>query len=53
MKHRFMSMVELEACRMPEGPMFPAPAKGYMVSFVAFYKQRFGVPSHQFLRSLP
>jgi hypothetical protein len=32
--------------------VFPAPVKGYMVSFTAFYEQGFGVPLQQFLRSL-
>jgi hypothetical protein len=49
MKHGFMLAVELEACRVPEDPMFPAPTEGYVVSFAAFYEQGFGVPLHQFL----
>jgi hypothetical protein len=51
-KHGFMSAAELEACQVPEDPTFPIPAVGYVVSFAAFYEQGFGVPPHQFLRSL-
>jgi hypothetical protein len=47
-----MAAVELEACRVPEDPVFPMPAGGYVVSFTTSYEQRFGVPSHQFLCSL-
>jgi hypothetical protein len=36
MKHGFMVAAELEACCVPEDPMFPAPAEGYMVSVVVF-----------------
>jgi hypothetical protein len=47
-----MVVVELEACHLPEDPAFPAPADGYVVSFVAFYEWGFGTPPHQFLCSL-
>jgi hypothetical protein len=49
MKHGFMSMVELEAYQVPEDPTFPTPAKGYVVSLVAFYEWGLGMPLHQFL----
>jgi hypothetical protein len=52
MKHGFMAVVELGACRVPEDPASPAPAEGYVVSFVAFYERGFGTPPHQFLCSL-
>jgi hypothetical protein len=48
-KYGFMAVVELEACHVLEDPVFPAPADGYMVSFVAFYERGFGTPPHQFL----
>jgi hypothetical protein len=51
-KYGFMAAVELEACLVPEDPVFPMPAGGYVVSFTASYEQGFGVPSHQFLCSL-
>jgi hypothetical protein len=47
-----MTEAKLAACLVPEDPAFPMSAEGYVVSFVAFYKQRFGMPSHQFLHSL-
>jgi hypothetical protein len=34
------------------GPSVPAPAEGYVVSFVTLYEWRFGTPSHRFFRSL-
>jgi hypothetical protein len=52
MKHGFMVATELVACRVPEDPTFPAPVEGYVVSFVVFYKQEFGMPPHWFLHSL-
>jgi hypothetical protein len=52
MMHGFMSAVELVACRVLEDLAFPVPTKGYMVSFMAFYERGFGMPPHQFLRSL-
>jgi hypothetical protein len=51
-KQGFMTAEELVACRVPEDPVSPAPAEGYVVSFVAFYEQGFGRPLHRFLRSL-
>jgi hypothetical protein len=52
MKHGFMAAAELEACRVPEDPAFPAPVEGYVVSFVTFYERGFGMPPHRFLCSL-
>jgi hypothetical protein len=43
---------ELMTCRVPEGPASPVPMGGYIVACAAFYKHRFGVPSHRFLCSL-
>jgi hypothetical protein len=48
----FMTAMELAACHVPEDPVFPAPAKEYVVTFVAFYERGFGVPLHWFLCSL-
>jgi hypothetical protein len=48
-KQGFMMVAELMACHVPEDPMFLAPTKGYVVSFVAFYEWAFGTPSHWFL----
>jgi hypothetical protein len=39
-------------CRVPEDPVFSAPAQGYMVTFLAFYERGFSAPSHRFLCSL-
>jgi hypothetical protein len=39
MKHRFMSAVELEACRGPEDPTLLAPTEGYVVSLTTIYEQ--------------
>jgi hypothetical protein len=47
-----MTVAELVTCHVPEDPASPALAKGYVVSFVAFYERGFSVPSHRFLRSL-
>jgi hypothetical protein len=41
-----MVAVELEACQVPEDPVFPAPAEGYVVSFMAFYERGFDRPHH-------
>jgi hypothetical protein len=41
-----MMAAELVACHVLENPAFPAPAEGYMVTFVAFYEREFSVPSH-------
>jgi hypothetical protein len=48
-----MTVMEPVACRVPDGPTFPTPAEGYVLTFVAFYEWEFGVPSQQFLCSLP
>jgi hypothetical protein len=52
MKHWFMAVVELGACRVLEDPASPTLAEGYVVSFVAFYERGFSMPPHQFLCSL-
>jgi hypothetical protein len=44
--------VKLATCHRPEDPASPTPVEGYVVSFLAFYKSRFSVSSHQFLHSL-
>jgi hypothetical protein len=36
LKHGFMLAAELEAYRVLEDPTSPAPAEGYMVSFMTF-----------------
>jgi hypothetical protein len=51
-KQGFMMVVELETCHVPKDPTFPAPAEGYIVSFMAFYEWGFSAPFHQFLRLL-
>jgi hypothetical protein len=40
----FMTAVELMTCHVPENPISLVSVEGYMVSFVAFYKQGFSVP---------
>jgi hypothetical protein len=52
MKHGFMSAVELETYQVLMDPVLPAPVEGYVVSFMAFYEQRFDVPLHPFIHSL-
>jgi hypothetical protein len=47
-----MVAAELKACCVPGDPTFPAPAEGYVASFVAFYEWIFGMPPHRFLCSL-
>jgi hypothetical protein len=47
MKHEFMAMAELEACRVLEDPVSPTPAKEYVVSFVAFYERGFDTPPYR------
>jgi hypothetical protein len=47
-----MAAVELEACCVLEELVFSVPSEGYMVSYVAFYEQGFGMPPHWFLCSL-
>jgi hypothetical protein len=51
-KQGFMTVAELVACRVPEDPALPVPLRAYVVSFVAFYEQGFGMPPHRFLHSL-
>jgi hypothetical protein len=38
-QHGFMPAAELKACHVLEDPAFPAPAEGYVVSFMAFNEQ--------------
>jgi hypothetical protein len=52
MKQGFMVAAELKACCVPGDLTFPAPAEGYVASFVAFYEWIFSMPPHRFLRSL-
>jgi hypothetical protein len=47
-----MMVTELTTCYVPEDLVFPTLMEGYLVTFVAFYEQGFGTPSHWFLRSL-
>jgi hypothetical protein len=51
-KQGFRMKTELMGYRVLENPAFPAPADGYMVTFVASYERGFSAPSHQFLHSL-
>jgi hypothetical protein len=51
-KRGFMMAAELTAYCVPEDPMLPALAEGYVVSFMAFYEQGFGTPPQRFHRSL-
>jgi hypothetical protein len=37
-KQGFMKASKLVACRVSKDPSFPAPAEGYMVTFVAYYE---------------
>jgi hypothetical protein len=39
-----MTVLELATYRVPEDPAFPTPVEGYVLSFVAFYEQRFDAP---------
>jgi hypothetical protein len=41
-----MTAAELATCRVPEDLTSPAPAEGYVVTFVAFYERGFEVPSY-------
>jgi hypothetical protein len=52
MNQGFMIVAELTMCHVSEDLAAPVPAEGYMVSFVVFHEQGFGVPLHRFLRSL-
>jgi hypothetical protein len=47
-KQGFMTATELMTYRVPEDPTFPVPVEGDKVSFLAFYKNRFGTPLHQY-----
>jgi hypothetical protein len=47
-----MTVVELATCRVPEDPVSPIPAGGYVVACMALYERGFVVPSHRFLHSL-
>jgi hypothetical protein len=47
-----MMAAELVAYHVLKDPVFPAPAEGYVVTFVAFYERGFDAPSHRFLHSL-
>jgi hypothetical protein len=49
---RFMMVVELATCRVPEHLTSPAPMEGHVVAFMAFYERGFGVPLHRLLCSL-
>jgi hypothetical protein len=51
-KQGFMMATKLTTCCVPEDPAFSVHAKGYVVSFVAFYEWGFNKPSHSFLCSL-
>jgi hypothetical protein len=48
----YMTTMELATCCVPEDPVSPVPAGGYVVAYVAFYERGLGVPSHRFLCSL-
>jgi hypothetical protein len=52
MSQGFMMAAELVTYRVPEDPVSPTLEERYVVSFMAFYKRGFDVPSHQFLHSL-
>jgi hypothetical protein len=51
-KQGFMTVLELVTCLVLEDPVFPAPAEGYVASFMAFYERGFGMSSYWFLHSL-
>jgi hypothetical protein len=53
LKQGFMMVVELTTYHVPEGLAFPAPAEGYVVSFMAFNERGFSTPLHQLFRLLP
>jgi hypothetical protein len=48
----FMTAADLTTSHMPEDPASPVPVRGYIMACAAYYEQGFGVPLHQFLRSL-
>jgi hypothetical protein len=41
----YMTAVELATCCVPEDPVFPALAGGYVMACTTFYEQGFGAPS--------
>jgi hypothetical protein len=41
-----MTAVEFATCRVPDDAASPTLVEGYVVAFVAFYEQGFGVPLH-------
>jgi hypothetical protein len=47
-----MMAVELTTGHVSEDPASPMPVGGYIMACAAFYERGFGVPLHQFLRSL-
>jgi hypothetical protein len=47
-----MTAAEVATCHVPEDPISPIPAGGYVIAWMAFYEWQFGVPSLQFLHSL-
>jgi hypothetical protein len=48
----FMMVEELATYHVPEDPVYPVPAGGYMVAYTTFYEQGFSMPSRRFLCSL-
>jgi hypothetical protein len=52
MKQGFIMAVLLTTCHVLEDPVFPMPTEGYVVSFMMFYEQGFGMSSYRFLCSL-
>jgi hypothetical protein len=46
-----MTVVEFMTCCVPEEPISPVQAGGYVVACAAFYERGFGVRAHQFLHS--
>jgi hypothetical protein len=45
----YMITVEFATCRVPDDPVSPALAVGYVMACTTFYEREFNVPSHQFL----
>jgi hypothetical protein len=52
MSQGYMMAAERTTCRVPEDPASLVLTGGYVMACSMFYERRFGVPSHQFLRSL-
>jgi hypothetical protein len=48
----YMTVMQLATFRVPEDPASPILVGGYIMVWVVFYEPGFGMPSHQFLRSL-